>query len=191
MSSQDFTPSFRVSCELTAERLRDTLEYNQITGKFFRKVSVKSFGGRCGTKKQEAGAEVGTKVRPDGYIRFTFEGHQYMAHRLAWLYVHGEFPKQEIDHIDGNRSNNAITNLRLSSRKENNQNRHKARKDSSSNLIGAFLVKGRDKKKWRSTIRADGKIKHLGYFDTEEDAHLSYCAAKKIFHPSSDLKPMV
>ncbi len=123
-----------------------------------------------------AGAAVGTAIRPDGYIRFQVDGRSYMAHRLAWLYVHGSWPAFEIDHRDGNRANNRIGNLRDVTRTQNNRNRQRVRLDSESGLIGAFKVRGYNR--WKARIRINGRQVSLGCFGSAEAAHQAYCAAR-------------
>lgn len=105
-----------------------------------------------------------------GYIIVLFKGKPYKAHRLAWLLMNGEWPIQMIDHIDGNTSNNAWSNLRDVSNKVNQCNRHKARTDSKSGLMGASPYRN----KWRAQIKRNGVIKYLGLFNTAQEAHEAY-----------------
>lgn len=156
--------------KLTATRLREVLHYNPETGKFTR---LTLSGGRV------AGSVAGTKK--DGYIQIRVDGTTYKAHRLAWLYMHGEWPAWFLDHKNRDRADNRIENLREASNAENMQNRVRARRDSGSGLIGAFFNKC--KSKWTSKIKVDGKVTVLGYFPTAEDAHAAYMKAKEGFHP--------
>lgn len=181
------TKGLTLKTELTAARLRELLHYDPETGVFTRRTSVLSMSGRSGRPCQHAGTRLAPKVRPDGYLRATVDGKAYMLHRLAWLYMTGEWPRSEIDHVDGNRAGNAFRNLREATRTENNQNRHSARRDSASRLLGAFRVERKGRIVWRSGIRADGRMKHLGYFETPLEAHEAYRAAKRLHHPSSTL----
>lgn len=111
-------------------------------------------------------------LEKNGYIRIEIDGKKYSAHRLAWLLVYGYEPK-EIDHINGNRSDNRIENLREVDRRTNNQNLKIHREG---RLPGARFKDG----SWLSRIQI-GKIeKHLGSFKTEKEAHSAYVEAVKL-----------
>ena len=105
-----------------------------------------------------------------GYIIVLFKGKPYYAHRLAWFLTHGVWPNQMIDHIDGNTSNNVLSNLRNVDNKANQYNRHKARVDSKSELMGASPFRD----KWRAQIKRNGIIKYLGLYNTAFEAHGAY-----------------
>jgi hypothetical protein len=92
---------------------------------------------------------------------------------LAWLYVHGALPQAEIDHADGNRSNNAIANLRLATRADQMANLKRPRTNTSG-FKGVSLYRTG---KWAAHIAIDGRPKHLGYFETPQEAHDAYAAA--------------
>jgi len=126
--------------------------------------------------KAVKGKQAGTLNR--GYIVVIYKSKFFKAHRLAWLLTYGEWPRQGLDHIDGNKSNNRICNLREADETVNQQNRDKARVDSQSGLIGASPYRRR----WKSQIRVNGELKYLGVFDTAEMAHQVYMQAKKQFH---------
>lgn len=150
--------------DLTADQVRSLLDYNPETGIFAWKV-----GRRCARKGDQAGC----KGRTDISIRLMYR--IYKAHRLAWLYMTGEWPDRLIDHKDGDPFNNKWSNLRLATYSENARNR-KADKDNKSGLKGVR----RQKKKWASAIFVDGKQIHLGTFESAEDAHQAYiCAAQR------------
>jgi hypothetical protein len=104
----------------------------------------------------------------EGYITIGFNGKRYLAHRLAWYFTYGELPK-EIDHINGIRNDNRICNLRSVTRRQNSQNNIKHR---NGKLVGTHF--DTDVKKWRSTIKINGKNKYLGWFNTELGAHKRY-----------------
>lgn len=140
---------------LTQETLKSILEYDPETGAF------RINDGRTDRPMSSL-----------GYRRVRFGGCSYYAHRLAWLYVHGEWPIGIIDHIDGNRENNAISNLRLATRALNTLNR----KRSKHNKVGYKGVSARNKK-FRARICRDGKVTDLGLFDKPEEAHAAYVAA--------------
>lgn len=102
-----------------------------------------------------------------------------MAHRLAWLYVNGSFPKNEIDHINRIRSDNRIANLRPASNLENAQNRSR----SSNNTSGRSDVTWNKKtKKWRARLTVGYKRMHLGYFESLDDAFSARAQAKMKYH---------
>lgn len=105
-----------------------------------------------------------------GYLRVSFKGKSYLIHRLIWKLVHKREPIHEIDHINGNKQDNRIENLRDVSRSRNQQNRRKAK--------GYYLNKG----KYNARITVDKKQVHLGCFNTEFEARQAYLAAKKIYH---------
>lgn len=155
---------------ITAEDIRRLLRYDAHTGLFIWLVDI----GR----KTKAGSAAGWR-EPDGYYRVGFNGRAYKAHRLAWLYVHGEWPKQQIDHIDGNKSNNAISNLREASHSQNNWNKTKKRNNASG--FKGVHWHSRDKT-WRAEIRSGGVRHHLGSFSSADQAAAAYAAASKVLH---------
>lgn len=156
--------------ELSAERLRELLSYDADTGGFTWLVNRGSAA--------KVGGPAGRKVG-GGYIQIGIDGRRYMAHRLAWLYVHGHWPDVEIDHISGEPEDNRIANLREATRSQNLQNLRRARADSRSGLLGVSRAAGR----WLAQIQTSGKKKYLGLFDTAESAHNAYLAAKAELHP--------
>lgn len=155
--------------QLTAERLRDVLEYNQETGEFIRRHSF----GSC-----KAGETTGT-CNGKGYINISVDGVPYRAHRLAWLYVTGEWPIAEIDHINGIREDNRFCNLRQATSAENAQNR-KAHRNSKTKALGVSLHKSTGT--WRMSLSAKGLGRLVGYFKTQEEAIEAYKKAKQALH---------
>ena len=115
--------------DLTVDQLKSVLEYNPNTGTFYR--YFKNF-------KKEAGGLGGYR---DGYVQIGVLGKVYFAHRLAWLYMTGEWPKQLIDHIDGNSTNNAWSNLREATHSQNRVN-SRVYKNSKSGIKGVVKTKG-------------------------------------------------
>jgi hypothetical protein len=122
--------------------------------------------------RAKAGSKAGY-VRPDGYVIVTVRGHTIRAHRLAWFLYYGQMPDKEIDHIDGNPTNNIIGNLRLASRSQNVANTRK--KASSKNRLKG-VTKTRHNR-YRAQIRRGGVNQYIGTFKTEELAHAAYKAA--------------
>lgn len=155
--------------DLTAQRLRELLHYDPETGVFTRRVSTSS--------NAKAGAVAGSNDGK-GYLRIWIDSCPYLAHRLAWVYVHGVQPTNHIDHIDGNPANNRIENLRDVSIGVNQQNRHTAQKN---NKLGILGVK-RHGKKFLAQITVDGKRRSIGTFPSYEQAHSAYLIAKRQFH---------
>lgn len=155
---------------ITAERLREILMYDHTSGVF-------TFRVRRGSMK--VGTASGVR-KDDGRIAIKLEGRYYLAHRLAWLYVHGVWPEQQIDHIDGNPLNNGIANLRDVSPTTNSQNRRFADPGSKSGLLGAQWCKGYGN--WQASIRVKGTRMNLGKFDSAQEAHEAYVQAKRRFH---------
>lgn len=153
---------------LTQKYLKEILSYDEETG-IFSWIRKKN-----GVKQSPAGTRENVGRRKIGIDR-----KQYFAHRLAWLYVYGEWPKLEIDHIDGNNDNNAIKNLRDVSRSVNMQNLKRSKKNNGCGVLG---ISFRDNKKWVAQIGVNKKVIHIGRFDTKDEAKAAYLAAKRIFH---------
>ena len=139
---------------ITVETVRAVLDYEPDTGIFRWRVS-------CGNVK--AGAAAGS-VRSD-----------------AWLYTHGVMPQDQIDHLNGDKRDNRIANLRDVSQFTNQQNQTRPRTDNISGYRGVSWERGN--KRWRAQIRANGRLQYLGYFDCAKEAHAAYLAAKLRFHP--------
>ena len=156
----------------TAALLRTLFHYDPDTGVFTRKVKTSS--------RAKLGVPVGNPSG-QGHLQIRFDGTRHLAHRLAWLYVHGEWPSKLIDHINGNPTDNRIANLRDVSASINAQNQRSAtKKNKRSKLIGAhFHVQSG---KFLAHIRLDGVTRHLGSFDTEQEAHEVYIAEKRRVH---------
>ena len=161
---------------VTQARLKELLDYNPDTGVFTWRVSrgsVKS-GSVAGSENSE------------GYLQIRIYGKPYRAHRLAWLYTHGEFPTGQLDHINRVRTDNRISNLRAATNAENTQNRSK-RSDNTSGVIGVSWHKRIGK--WLAHIKLNGRLKHLGYYGTIEEAAAARAAAKAklhTFHPEDN-----
>lgn len=158
----------------TAEEVRALLDYDPETGVFTWRRRPQPRGPKVGT--------VAGCVSSNGYWQVRVLGRYYRAHRLAWLYVHGRWPPADLDHRDGDRLNNAIANLREVSRSENMQNQAKQGRRTSSRYLGVAWHKqvGR----WVAYIKLNRKRRHLGCFDTQEEAYAAYLAAKAQLHPA-------
>ena len=158
---------------LTAARLREVLNFDPETGIFTWRFKP----NRCIRIGDVAG---GKQIQ--GYWKISVDRRAYFAHRLAWLYIHGTWPVDQIDHIDCQKDNNRIANLREAGGVFNSQNQRKAHKNNISGLLGAHW--SAQEKKWRTAIMVDGKLIHLGYFPAAEEAHAAYVAAKRKRHAS-------
>ena len=117
-----------------------------------------------------AGKEAFT-ANSDGYRVSNFYGKVLKAHRTAWLLHYGEWPHGDLDHIDRDRSNNRISNLRLAERIENNRNVSSAF-GASSKYLGVYWSRG--KSRWVANIKVGGKTRYIGAFTSEVDAALAY-----------------
>ncbi len=162
--------------DLTAERLRELFEYDPETGVFHRKIS---------SSRWPLGYTVG-KLRSDGYRIVYVDGALYRAHRLAWLFTFGEWPNQFIDHINGIRDDNRISNLRDVSAAMNQQNQRKAPvSNKSCGVLGVTWHAGTSC--WKAAIKVNGKRIHLGLYKTTALAHEAYVVAKQTMHAGCTL----
>jgi hypothetical protein len=151
--------------ELTAERLREVLNYDPATGVFTWLVRT----ARCRRIGEVAGCG------KNGYHQIGIDRRRYRAHRLAWLYMTGEWPAQEIDHINGDPSDNRITNLRPATSSQNKTNSRR-RSDNNSGYKGVSF--DRSRQKWQARISVAGRsARRLGRFDCPVAAHAAYVAA--------------
>jgi len=154
----------------TLDRICQLLDYNPETGIFvwrsWRRWSA-PVGGIAGYKSTK------------GYIKITIDGVEYSAHRIAWKIVNGVDPQFQVDHIDNNKSNNKISNLRLASNSQNQANIGFS-KNNTSGFKGVCFHK--QSGKWQARIGLNYKRIYLGKFDTPEEAYEAYLnAAKKYF----------
>jgi hypothetical protein len=151
------------------DQIRSVLEYDSTSGEMRWKVNK---------GPARAGNRAGS-VAKDGYRHAYVFGKTFQEHRLAWFMFYGVWPEQYIDHIDGNPSNNAISNLRDVSATINQQNQRRPnKKNKSSGYLGATFSDG----KFSARIRVDGKPRYLGRFATAEEAHSAYLQAKRKLH---------
>ena len=158
-----------MSAQLTAVRARELLSYDPETGVLTRKVTT---GSRSRAGQPVAGLDA------YGYLRVCGDGRSYKAHRVAWLIVTGAWSTGDVDHIDGVPSHNSWRNLRDVAHSVNQQNQRGARADSKTGFLGVVAAG----KRFTAYIRVGGPTKYLGSFDTPEEAHTAYIAAKRQFH---------
>lgn len=162
---------------LTAAVLKSLLSYDEATGEF------RWLAGVCNVP---AGAVAGSRGKR-GYIDICVAKERHGAHRLAWLYVYGKWPDADIDHKNGDRSDNRIANLRDVPHSVNAQNIRAAhRRNRATGLLG---VRRADSKavRFNASIMTAGEVKHLGTFDEPEAAHAAYLAAKRRLHEGCTL----
>lgn len=153
---------------ITQERIKELLSYDAHSGKFYWRVN------RGAAKIGRIAGCLNTK----GYRKISVDGHTYLAHRLAWLYIMKVWPVLSVDHKNGDPDDNSFNNLRLASPA---QNQHNKRKYTGSLPKGVAYYKNRTDK-FQARIRYKGKQLHLGVFDCKEKAHSAYCkTAKELF----------
>jgi hypothetical protein len=153
--------------ELTAKYVRSILDYDTETGVLTWKYNPnKPLNWNARYSGKRAG-----RVTNMGYIRLSINNREYMAHRIIWLINKGCIGDNEIDHINGVKSDNRLCNLRLATRQQNEWNRP-GHKNVSSKHKGVFWV-ARDKR-WRAEIVYNGKTQYIGQYECEELASLVY-----------------
>jgi hypothetical protein len=156
---------------LTQSELIRQLHYDQNTGKFTRLIS--------NANSVKVGEFAGNINKVSGYVLLWVCGNLYSAHRLAFLYMTGTFPNNDIDHINGIRSDNRWLNLREATRSQNMKNTAKY-KTNSSGYKGVSYVKSSNK--WLAQACLNRKNFKLGYFDTPEEAKATYDSFCKANH---------
>lgn len=158
---------------LTQERLKELFNYDMLSGNFTylykpnRRICIGDIAGSFAGK--------------EGYNRLVIyiDGRRYPAHRLAWLYMTGEFPIEEIDHINRNGLDNSWTNLRSCSRSQNCHNMGISKRNKSG-IKGVFWDSTYNK--WAASIAIKSKVKWLGYFKTSDEAEEAVEAARQLLH---------
>jgi hypothetical protein len=155
---------------LTAAYLRSVLHYDPATGVFTRTTAT----AHC----VKVGCVAGCFNRRTGYRVVSVLGKLYQEHRLAYLYMTGGFPREQIDHINGIRNDNRWTNLRASTNAENGRNRKRNPRNTSGHN-GVHFFKSRHK--WKAEIMVCGKHKCLGYFTDIADAISARLSADRQF----------
>jgi hypothetical protein len=173
--------------QLSVQRLRRLVDYNPETGAFvWRHRDMHEFttahaaaAWNARWANQPAGG-----VRHDGYLRISIDQVRYLAHRLAWLWVTGSWPKHHIDHINGNPSDNRLCNLRDVTLQVNTQNQRRPQRHSKTGVLGVTTTpNGR----FKATLGHNGRTLVLGNFDTADLAYAAYVAAKQEHHEGCTL----
>lgn len=149
----------------------ERISYNKETGAFTWVVSARGI---------KAGKAAGS-VSPHGYLIIKIGRKPVRACRLAWFLTHGEWPDGEVDHINGNRLDDRLCNLRVVDRAGNSQNQRRAHADNNScGLLG--VTWNRQHKKWQAKLQARKIRHHIGYFSDPSAAHAAYMEAKSRLH---------
>ncbi len=153
---------------ITHQELLKILSYNPETGVFTWVIRS--------ANRIQIGAVAGSKTKK-GYINIIINKVSYKAHRLAWLYVYGNLPANEIDHINREKDDNRLENLRLATRAQQCQNQN-SRINSSTGFLGVY----KKKLKYQAAITVNGVKHYLGSFSSPELAHSAYLLAKASLH---------
>lgn len=171
---------------LTQETVKELLDYDPETGVFIWKHRGRkwfesdriynSWNTRCARK-------VSGTIGSRGYLKIDIKRITYQAHRLAWLYIYGDFPKDQIDHINHNKLDNRIINLRSVSQQENSKN-SKLSKNNKSGFPGIYSYRY-SSDKWVVQAKINGKEKHIGVFNSLDEA----ITAKKRINISNGYHP--
>ncbi len=154
---------------LTQKRLQELVRYDADTGVFYAITNRHTV---------LAGKVLGN-VNGNGYVQICIDRKMWPAHRLAWLYVHGEMPSCTVDHINGGKTDNRLVNLRLATVAQNRANTG-PNKNSTHGVKGVTFH--HRERKWSARYVVNGKRTCLGYFDTVEQAGAAYQAAHEKLH---------
>lgn len=157
---------------LTQQRLKELLTYDYDSGLFYRKLIIGSKG-----KLGDLAGHISKRL---GYRIISVDGKQYLAHRLAWLYLYGEWPPYQVDHINRDRTDNKANNLRLATNRSEQMQNQNIRKDNTSGHQGVRWYS--PYKKLVAYITVNKKRKTIGYFLNIEDAITARKIFKKEFH---------
>jgi HNH endonuclease len=166
----------------TLAQWKEKISYDPVTGKFWWNFRE----GRAYWNSRFAGREAGCVH--DRYTRISLDRRSFSAHRIAWLYITGEYPVGEIDHINGDHHDNRAVNLRDVTHSDNQRNAP-LRSTNRSGVVGVYQI--RSSGKWCAQIRDhDGVIKHLGNFDNLNDAAAARKSAERRYgyHPNHGRK---
>ena len=156
---------------ITANELRNVLSYDDNTG-IFTWIARPSKAVKIG--------QIAGSLNNTGYVTIGIYGKVYKAHRLAWLYVTGDWPSGLMDHINGDKSDNRFENLRDIGPRGNSENVRRPNKRNKSGFMGVIWFQN----KWRASITVNRKTQRIGDYDTPEEAHNAYVEAKRKYHNS-------
>lgn len=176
----------------TQARLREYFNYDPLTGQLIVKERPRSefSPARYAEHVKRVGRPAGC-LRADGYVKVHIDGRYYLAHRVVWLFVVGEwlsYPKHEIDHVNGIRSDNRIQNLRKTT-KSGNQRNGSMRVNNASGVIGVNWVTS--KRRWIARIWDGPRHRYLGQFRNIKDAEAARAKAERElgYHPGHGKRP--
>lgn len=172
--------------KITAERARELLTYDRVSGVFTWRAEARA-GVKNSVVCHRAGDRAGTR-RKDGRNVIRLDGRIYLGYRVAWLMETGEWPDGEIDHINGDPTDDSFANLRVVSRRLNQQNIRRAQANKTScGYLGVYANQRNATSPWRACITLDGKHKQIGVYRTPEEAHAAYVNAKRLIHEGCTL----
>lgn len=157
------------------EQIRKEIKYDPDTGelRWLSRKQGRRLSGLAGSVTNGS----------QGYVLVRAGGMSVLGHRLAWALHYGSWPEGILDHINGNRSDNRISNLRLADADINSQNRRSSGSHSTTGLLGVTRFKiGNRRERFRAVISVNGKQRYLGFFDTPQAAHAAYLDAKRKLH---------
>lgn len=156
--------------DLTAKSVRERFDYDAETGVFRYRITPKN-------QARVQPGDIAGYIREGKYLVVTIYGRSYYLHRLAWLYVYDEWPKALLDHVNGNKQDNRICNLRPATQSQNiaNTPRHAG---NTSGYKGVVKCKNR----WKAQITHNQVVIYLGLFPTKEEAHEAYVRKAKELH---------
>lgn len=161
---------------MTPDRVRELLEYDPPTGVFRWKIAP--------SRRVAVGQVAGSRTS-DGYLRIGVDNRDYLLHRLAWLWMTGQWPNGEVDHRNGVRCDNRWHNLRDVTPVVNQQNRRACHSGNRCGLLGASWDEARQK--FVAQISINKTRRWLGYHESAESAHQAYLAAKRAHHEGNTL----
>lgn len=158
---------------LSVAQVISEVSYDPSTGQFMKA----SGGGRASQYRMK-----------HGHVVVCLSYGRYSGHRLAWLIHYGEWPSGDVDHINGDPTDNRIQNLRSVSHAVNLQNQRAPHRNNRGGFLGAYFDSTRARpKKWKAQLSVSGRTKSIGWFLTGEEAHAAYVEAKRKLHEGCTL----
>jgi hypothetical protein len=157
------------------EYLRQRLRYDPETGKLFWRACNSQ---PKGWNTRWAGREAFTHTARNGYLQGALANRLFYAHRVAWAIHTGDWPSQQVDHLNHDRGDNRASNMRVVTHSDNGKNQKK-RASNTSGVMGVSRVSGTNR--WAAYITVRGRKQHLGYFASREDAAAARSVAEATF----------